>query len=122
MGVTSPEQMTEAFAERFNARDTKGLLELYAPDAMFTFDGESRAVGLEQIESALSGFLSSSLKFRGSYVNVHIQGDLALARAKYELFDEATGVSLPGWSTEVMRRDADGKWRFLIDDACGSRR
>ena len=56
MGVTSPEQMTQVFAERFNARDAKGLLELYAPDAMFTFDGESRAVGLAQIESAWMAF------------------------------------------------------------------
>lgn len=122
MGVESPEQMTEAFAERFNARDTKGLLELFAPDAMFTFDGESRAVGLEQIETALAGFLATTLKFRGSYVNVHIQGDVALARAKYELFDDEAGTCFPGWSAEVMQRGADGKWRFLIDDACGSRR
>jgi hypothetical protein len=55
-------------------------------------------------------------------VNLHVQGDVALARAKYELFDEATGTCLPGWSAEVMKRGADGKWRFLIDDACGSRR
>ena len=122
MGVDSPELMAQTFAERFNARDTKGLLELYAPDAMFTFDGESRAVGLEQIEGALAGFLESPLKFRGSYVNLHVQGDVALARVKYELFDEATGVSLPGWSAEVIKRGEDGKWRFLIDDACGSRR
>lgn len=122
MGVESPDQMVQAFAERFNARDAKGLLELFAPDAMFTFDGESRAVGLAQIEGALAGFLASPLKFRGSYVNLHVQGDVALARAKYELVDEAAGVSMPGWSAEVMRRDADGKWRFVIDDACGSRR
>ena len=122
MGVESPEQMTQVFAERFNARDKKGLLELYAADAMFTFDGESRAVGLEQIECALEGFLASPLKFRGSYVNLHIQVDVALGRAKYELFDEESGVSMPGWSAEVMKRGDDGKWRFLIDDACGSRR
>jgi ketosteroid isomerase-like protein len=122
MGVESPEQMAQVFAEPFNARDTKGLLELYAEDAMFTFDGESRAVGLVQIERALAGFLGSSLKFMGAYVNLHVHGDMALERMKYELIEEASGVSTPGWSAEVMRRDVDGKWRFVIDDACGSRR
>jgi uncharacterized protein (TIGR02246 family) len=121
MGVASPEQMAEVFAERFNARDTKGLMELYAPDAMFTFDGESRAIGHAQIESALTGFLDAELTFSGAYVNLHVQGDVALGRMKYKLVDEKSRIVMPGWSTEVMMRGADGKWRFLIDDACGAR-
>ncbi len=122
MGVEAPEQMGAVFAERFNARDTRALMELYAPDAMFTFDGETKAVGLAQIESVLASFMASSLQFRGSYVNLHVHGDVALARMKYELVNELTGEIFPGWSAEVMRRGADGKWRFVIDDACGSRR
>jgi uncharacterized protein (TIGR02246 family) len=122
MGVAAPEQMASVFERLFNARDTAGLLELYARDAVFTFDGESKAVGLQQIEGALAGFLSAPLKFKGHYVNVHVSGDTALARMKYELIDEAAGTTTAGVSTEVMRRGPDGLWRFIIDDAGGGSR
>lgn len=122
MGVSSPDQMDKVFGERFNARDAKGLLELYEPNAVFTFDGESKAVGTEQIEGALAGFLAAPLKFEGSYVNVYVTGDTALARMKYKLHDSQAGTTSEGISTEVMRRGADGKWRFLIDDASGGSR
>ena len=45
MGVASPELMAETFIERFNSRDGAGLLALYAPDAVFTFDGVAFARG-----------------------------------------------------------------------------
>jgi len=54
MGVASPELMAETFIERFNARDAAGMLALYEPDAVFTFDGVPKAVGHEQIAGALA--------------------------------------------------------------------
>jgi uncharacterized protein (TIGR02246 family) len=122
MGVASPDHMAREFAERFNARDKAALLELYAPDAVFTFDGEAKASGLGQIEGALAGFLSAPLKFSGSYVSVYVSGDTALARMKWELYNEGEATTSTGTSAEVMRRCADGKWRFIIDDATGGSR
>lgn len=67
MGVASPEEMDGFFIERFNARDGDGLLALYAPDAVFTFDGVAFARGTDEIKSALDGFLASPMKLRGKY-------------------------------------------------------
>lgn len=122
MGVASPDLMARVFAERFNARDKTALLDLYAPDAVFTFDGEAKAVGLEQIEGALAGFLSAPLKFSGSFVSVYVAGDTALTRMKWELYNEGESTTSTGTSAEVMRRCSDGKWRFIIDDATGGSR
>jgi uncharacterized protein (TIGR02246 family) len=122
MGVASPELMDKAFAGRFNARDAAGLLDLYAADALFTFDGVAKAEGKEQIAAALAGFLASPLKLRGNYVAVHVAGDTALCRLKWDLLDPSGAVNSSGVSAEVLRRGADGKWRFQIDDATGGGR
>jgi uncharacterized protein (TIGR02246 family) len=122
MGVASPDMMAKAFAERFNARDEAELLALFGSDAVFTFDGVEKAVGLEQIKGALAGFLASPLKLRGSYTSVHTVGDTALCRMKWDLLDPTDAVNSSGVSAEVLRKGADGKWRFEIDDATGGGR
>jgi len=122
MGVASPELMASVFAEKFNAGDAAGFLDLYAEDAVFTYDGAEKAVGRKQIEAALAGFLLSGLKFRGENVSTHIAGDTALTRFKWELFDASGAVMASGVSAEVQRRGADGKWRFVIDDSGGGSR
>jgi len=122
MGVASPEMMDRVFSERFNARDKAALLDLYTADAVFTFDGEAKAVGLEQIEGALTGFLSAPLKFNGTFISVYVSGDTALTRMKWELYNEAERTTSTGVSAEVLRKCPDGKWRFQIDDATGGSR
>ena len=122
MGVASPDLMDKAFVGRFNARDAAGLLNLYGPDALYTFDGVAKAVGLEQIAAAMAGILASPMKLRGSYVSVYVAGDTALCRLKWDLLDPTGTVNSSGVSAEVLLKGADGKWRFQIDDASGGRR
>lgn len=122
MGVASPELMAEAFTERFNARDSAGLVELYTEDAVFTYDGIEKATGKSQIDGAVSGFMAAGLTFRGRFVSVYVAGDTALTRMKWELIEPSGAQMATGISAEVLRRGADGKWRFLIDDAGGGSR
>jgi uncharacterized protein (TIGR02246 family) len=122
VGVQSPDLMDKAFLERFNARDAPGLLALYAPDAVYTFNGKDKAIGLGQIEAAMAGILGGPLKLRGSYTDVLVAGDTALCRLKWELIDSSGAVQSAGVSSEVLRRGGDGKWRFQIDDASGGGR
>jgi ketosteroid isomerase-like protein len=122
MGVASPDLMASAFAGRFNAGDIKGFVELYADDAMFTYDGVEKAVGRRQIEGALAGFMMAGLKFRGDCVGLIVAGDTAFTRFKWELVDEKGQVAASGISAEVQRLGADGLWRLIIDDTSGGSR
>lgn len=122
MGVSSPELMAEAFAERFNARDEAGMLALYEPDAVFTFDGVQKAAGQEQIKGALAGFFASPFKLRGKYAFVHVAGDLALCSLRWEMLEPEGWINSDGVSMEVLRKGADGLWRFAVDDATAGRR
>ena len=122
MGVKSPELMAQAFADRFNAKDIKGFCELYAEDAIFTYDGAETAIGRAQIESALAGFMMAGLHFRGESVGVLVYGDTALTRFKWEMLDAQGGAVSSGVSAEVQRCGADGLWRLIIDDTGGGSR
>ena len=122
MGATSPEMTAGMFIERFNAGDAGGMVQLYEDDAVFTYDGEEKAIGRGQIERALAGFMMAKLKMRGEVVSIHVSGDRALTRMRWELVDSSGGVQSSAISCEVQRRGADGLWRFVIDDAtAGSR-
>jgi uncharacterized protein (TIGR02246 family) len=122
MGVASPEDMAGTFIERFNARDGAAMLALYAPDAVFTFDGVTFARGLDEIKLALHGFLGSPMKVRGTYVSVVTAGDVAMCSLRWEMLDAEGWIDQDGISAEVLKRGADGLWRFAIDDATGASR
>src|SRR5262245_49337167 len=122
MGVASPDLMASAFADRFNAGDIKGFVDLYDEDAMFTYDGIEKAVGKKQIEGALAGFMMAGLKFRGECVGLIVAGDTAMTWFKWELLDASGAVAGSGISAEVQRRGTDGLWRLIIDDTSGGSR
>lgn len=117
MGALSPDLTAGMFIERFNAGDAAGAVEFFEEDAVFTYDGEEKAVGRTQIERALAGFLMAGLQMRGSVVTVHASSDLAMTRMKWELVDGNGAVQSTGVSCEVQRRGSDGLWRIQLDDA-----
>lgn len=122
-GVASPEEMAGIFIERFNARDGAGLLALYAPDAVFTFDGQAFARSTDQIKAALDGFLASPMTLRGKYVGAPlVAGDVAMCSLRWEMLDAEGWIDQDGVSVEVLKRGGDGLWRFAIDDATGASR
>lgn len=122
MGSPSPEATADLFFQRFNAGDAAGFAQLYSEDAIFTYDGQEKAVGRGQIERAIAGFMMAGLKMRGRNVSVYVVGDVALTRFAWELHDAAGAVAASGVSAEVQKREADGLWYFVIDDTGGGSR
>jgi uncharacterized protein (TIGR02246 family) len=122
MGSPTPHATADMFFDRFNAGDAPGFARLYSHDAVFTYDGQEKAVGRAQIERAITGFMSAGLKMRGRNVNTYIVGDVALTRFAWELYDSAGATVASGVSTEVQQRGPDGLWQFIIDDTGGGSR
>ncbi|MEZ6028167.1 MAG: nuclear transport factor 2 family protein [Hyphomonadaceae bacterium] len=122
MGVASPEDMAEVFKQRFNDRDEAGLLSLYAPDAVFTMDGQALARGTEEIKAAMAGMFASPFQMKGKYDSVLIAGDTAVCKLRWEMLNAEGWIEMDGVSLEVLRKGGDGQWRFIVDDATGSSR
>lgn len=121
--MATPEEMAETFVARFNERDEAGMLALYAPDAVFTFDGVTFMRGAGEIKLAIHGFLASKMTLKGKYVGAPlVAGDVAMCSLRWEMLNEEGWIDQDGVSVEVLKRGADGLWRFAIDDATGASR
>jgi uncharacterized protein (TIGR02246 family) len=122
MPATTPEQIHRLFEEAFNAGDLDGLMELYEPDAALIAQPGSVAHGSEEARAALQGFLALKGRIRLDTKLVVTVGELAYLSNSWSL--RGTGpdgnpVVLGATTAEVARRQTDGSWRYVIDNAWG---
>ncbi len=122
MAVRKPEDMNAAFAEAYNSGDVERLLALYEPDAVLAQQPGERAVGAVQIRKALLELLAlqGEMTSRNNYCIR--AGDLALLQGEWQLGFVGPGdvrVELTSRSAEVVRRQDDGSWRYVIDHPFG---
>jgi uncharacterized protein (TIGR02246 family) len=124
MAERGPVEAHTLFQKAFNAGDLQGLMALYEPDAIFIPQpGVEPVKGTQAIRAALEGFLAlkGTVELQTKYVVQH--GDIALLRSAWRV--KGTGpdgkpVEMSHGSAEVVRRQPDGSWRYIIDHPFGS--
>lgn len=105
--ATSPRDLHRLLAERGNAQDLDGIVELYEPDAVVTFDRARPAIGHDAIRRAFADLLATNVTFTAEGQRPPLEvGDLAVT----------SWTSGPtGYTCEVARRQPDGSWLWVID-------
>lgn len=117
MGVHHPDQAGKSFEARFAAGDLEGLMELYEPDAVFT-NARGAHVGSVAIRNVLQGYLNTGASIRMNDSVAFEAGELALVHWSWTMaFPD--GRTAEGATAEVLRRQADGTWKFVIDNPDG---
>jgi uncharacterized protein (TIGR02246 family) len=120
--ATSPQDVIRHFEHLLGAGDVRGLLELYEPAAAFqTPEGTVR--GHEAIRKALEGLIALQPTISGQIQKVVEAGDTALLVNRWVLdgtSPDGSAVRMRGVSADIMRRQADGSWRVLVDDPWGA--
>jgi uncharacterized protein (TIGR02246 family) len=122
MPATSPEQIHRLFESAFNAGDLDELMTLYEPDAALIPQPGSVAHGLDEVRAALQQYLALQGRITLETKLVVEVGDLAYLANTWSL--RGTGadgqpLTLGATTAEVARRQADGTWRYVIDNAWG---
>ena len=113
----SPEQVIEIFIAAVNAGDIERVLAVYEPGARLAFPGQP-SVGHDAIRGALQSLLAQKPTMTGRTVSVSQVGDVALLRSEWSFTgtDQTGGrVEMSGESAEVVRRQPDGTWLYIID-------
>ncbi len=122
MPANTPEQIHRLFEEAFNAGDLDALLDLYEAEAALIAQPGSVAHGSEQARAALQGFLALKGRITLDTKLVVTVGELAYLVNRWSLTGtgpDGNPVVLGATTAEVARRQPDGGWRYVIDNAWG---
>ena len=123
MSTATPEQVLESIVTGINTGDLEGLMPLYESEAAFATEPGSLAHGAPGVGHALTGFISMNGELDLEVTRVLEVDDLALVVGFWSF--EGTGpdgepVRLESRNADVLRRQGDGSWRFVIDNPWGT--
>jgi uncharacterized protein (TIGR02246 family) len=118
MGVSQPQEIHQAIEDAFNAKDVDGLAALYEADARMVAPDGSVAVGTEAIREQWQFALAMGAPMRLRTRFCIEIGDVALLRNDWNL--DSPDVEMASSACEVVRRQPDGSWRYIIDHPFGA--
>jgi uncharacterized protein (TIGR02246 family) len=123
VSTATPERVLEAIVTGINSGDLESLMPLYENEAAFATEPGSLAHGPAGIAEALKGFISMQGELDLEVTRVLEADDLALVIGVWSF--NGTGpdgqpVRLAARNADVLRRQPDGTWRFVIDNPWGS--
>ena len=119
MPAHSPAEIHRLYQHAFNLGDVEALAALYEPNAVLVVGGQE-VIGRESIRNALQNLLPGRgrMTLETSAVVESPQG-LAVLHGRWVVESPAgIGAELAtrGLSTEVVRKQPDGTWLFVIDN------
>jgi uncharacterized protein (TIGR02246 family) len=121
--TATPESVLATIVEGINAGDLERLLPLYESEAAFATQPGSLAHGALGIREALTGFIAMDGTLDLEVTRVLEVDDLALVTGVWSF--DGTGpdgepVHIEAQNADVLRRQPDGSWRFVIDNPWGT--
>jgi uncharacterized protein (TIGR02246 family) len=108
------QQMHRTFEEAFNGHDVERAMALYGPETTMTLQDGSTVHGDAAIRESLEALFGvpGQITMRTRYVIE--SGDMALLSGEWTMTVGEQTVSAV--TAEVAQRQADGSWRYLIDN------
>ena len=106
-------------AAAFNTGNVATVLGMYDFNGIIVPEPGKTVSGKEKFEEAIKSILSIKGKMEIKTVYCLQTGDLAVGRSEWNITDgDEVKVSAKG--IEVMKQQADGTWKIVIDHAFGA--
>ncbi len=120
---TDPEGMAGMLVERFNSGKVSAMMSLYEPGAVLIAKDGRAITGQAGIAIELERDLSLGLPLKAKARHVFVADNIAQVVLDWSI--DGTGpdgehVHLGGSASDILRRGADGRWRYLLDNNQGT--
>ncbi|MEV0032578.1 nuclear transport factor 2 family protein [Nocardia sp. NPDC050793] len=113
----TPEELGPLFMKNLAAGDLEGLVSLYEPEATFVPAPGVVVYGTEAIRDSLRGYIEGGARISLALRKIHTVGDVAVLSSSATATGLAPGGEvLTTTTTEVVRRQPDGRWLYVVDD------
>ena len=122
MAASTPQEMLDAFLERFNAGDVEGVLAHYESDAAFVDEPGKVVQGTDALRESISKFIAMKPTLTLTKTATILAGDIGTNCSKWTLTGtgpDGEPVSMEGVAIDVIRRQPDGSWKMVIDNPWG---
>ena len=123
MSRGTPEEVLKSIVDGINTGNLDSLIPLYESQAAFAAQPGSLTHGLPGVREALAGFIAMKGKLDLKVTRVLEANDLALVTTVWSFTGtgpDGEPVAPAAKSADVLRRQADGSWRFVIDNPWGT--
>ena len=114
MPAHKPEEVHALFIDAFNRGDVEALVALYEPNAILVTGGGT-VTGHEAIRETYQQLLAGGARM-DLETRAVVESAEGLAALHASWTYHRAGKATPGLSTEVVRRQPDGTWLFVIDE------
>jgi uncharacterized protein (TIGR02246 family) len=108
------------FEKAFSSGDLDALVAMYEPGAMLASQPGAVASGRDAIRAAYQSFLVNRPKIRVETLGILESAEgIALLHGRWVMtatLPDGSELRNEGRNSEVLRRQADGGWLFLIDN------
>ncbi len=113
------EETHAALAAAFNTGDVATVMNMYDVTGIIVPEPGKPVSGKTQFEEAIKAILSIKGKMEIKTVYCFQTGDIALGRSEWNITD-GDEVKISAKGIEVMKQQADGAWKIVIDQAFGA--
>jgi uncharacterized protein (TIGR02246 family) len=110
-----------AFASAANAGDAEKIAEVYAEDAALFAPNLPPQKGRAAVKAFWGGFLDAyTVRFEVVSDTIEGRGDLAYNQGHYRFTAVPKAKGVPGVADEgkfleILRKQADGSWKYVVD-------
>jgi uncharacterized protein (TIGR02246 family) len=119
MPAKNPADVNHQVTAAINAGDIDAAVAMYEPGATFVAEPGKPVTGTAAIREVMTGFIAMKPTMSMEVPIVVESGDTALLHSRFSLKGTApdgSPVEMEFQGTEVVRRQANGNWLFVIDN------
>lgn len=120
--TVTPQEAIDQADEAFNRGDLDAVLSYYEEDAVWVTPPGHIVSGIAALRKEFGEMFRSTPHLRVEKSHVIECGDLALCSSRWSLTgspSDAMPLNQGGFAFTILRRQADGHWKIVIDNSCG---